>query len=368
MTLTTLSCAPQAEDTSVVAQVALLVRELAQLAGTGCLVEGPDGALITHYLVCHDVPPTVVRSLVTGQLRPLHETLCQRRATGCLPSGPVVEGLLGEDGPAVAHLVLREGIGTVWLLLDEGDALRLEHVADTAERLRVVLAATWQGMVGSSLRAWLDGVPGVELPEPLRSSSRLWLVGTPDASAVSRGLPRHLPALASGAYVLVGGSAATRSVQVAAAVERALPDGRGAVSVELTGDVDVAAARAALDVASDAAPAGRCVPLGDVRGAVVARCVGEALDSLPDLGADPLALLEAYDERRGSSLVCTLRAWLDGFGDAPTVAQSLGVHANTLRYRLGRIQEITGVDLRHDPIGRLELHVRLVVHPARGPR
>jgi hypothetical protein len=368
MSLTTLSCAPHGEDSSVVAQVALLVKELARTAGTGCLVEGPDGRLLTHHLQRHDVSSTVVQALVTGEVRPLHESLCRRRATGCLPSGPVVEGLLGEDGPAVAHLVLREGIGTVWLLLEEGNALRLEHVADAAERLRVVLAATWEGMEGSSLRAWLDGVPGVDLPEPLRSASRLWLVGTPDASAVARSLPHHLAARASGPYLLVGGSAATRSAQVAAAVERVLPGGYGAVSVELTDTLDVSVAREALDVARDVAPDGRCVSLGDVRGSVVVRRMGEALDGLPDLGADPLALLEAYDVRRGSNLVGTLRAWLDGFGDAPTVAQSLGVHANTLRYRLGRIQEITGVDLRHDPIGRLELHARLIVHVAKSPR
>ena len=35
------------------------------------------------------------------------------------------------------------------------------------------------------------------------------------------------------------------------------------------------------------------------------------------------------------------------------------VHQNTLRYRLRRIQEITGIDLRNDSAGRLELHLRL---------
>lgn len=362
MTLTTLVHAGDREDSSVVAQVALLVKELAGVAGTGCLVEGPDGRLITHHLDRHDVAATVVQALVTGELRPLHETLCGRRATGCLPSGPVVEGRLGEEGTAVAHLVLRDGIGTVWLLLAPGRQLRLEHVADTVERLRGLLAATWEGMEGSSLRAWLDGVPGSDLPEPLRSAPRLWLVGTSEAAAVARAVSTQLAARASGTYVLIGTAAGTKPVQVAAAVERALPAGCGAVLVEVT---DPVPAREMLDVSRGTAPAGRCVSLGDVRSAVVARRLGQALDSLPDLGRDPLALLEAYDCRRGSQLVPTLRAWLDGFGDAPAVAQVLGVHANTLRYRLGRIQEITGVDLRHDALGRLELHLRLVAHLTR---
>ena len=271
MTLSTLSRTGEGEDdTSVVAQVSLLVKELSRIAGTGCLVEGPDGRLLTHHLERHDVPPTVVQALVTGELCALHQGLCRRRATGCLPSGPVVESLLAEDGPPVAHLVLREGIGIVWLLLKAGRALSLEEVAEPAERLRVVLAATWEGMEGSSLRAWLDGVPGVELPEPLRSSRRLWLVGTPDPAAVSRGVAPQLAARASGQYVVIGGSSATRSEQVAAAVERSLPDGCGAVLMALTG-TDLSTAREALDVARSAAPAGRCVPLRDVRGAVVAR-------------------------------------------------------------------------------------------------
>lgn len=367
MTLNTLSRAGEgADDTSVVAQVSLLVKDLAGIAGTGCLVEGPDGQLLTHHLHRHDVPPTVVQALVTGELRPLHQALCRRRATGCLPSGPVVEGRLEDDGPGVAHLVLREGVGTVWLLLDR--ELVLADVADVAERLRVALATTWEGMEGSSLRAWLNCVQGAELPEPLRSSARLWLVGTPDAAAVSRGLARHLVARASGHYVVIGSSAATCSVHVAAAVERTLPDGCAAVAVELADGVDLAVARDALDAASGAAPAGRCVSLADVRGAVVARRLSEALESLPELGPDPLSLLEAYDGRRGLSFVATLHAWLDGFGDASTVARALGVHVNTLRYRLGRIQEITGVDLQHDPVGRLELHLRLVGQLARSRR
>lgn len=360
LTLTTLSCADDREDTSVVAQVARLVKELASISGIGCLVEGPDGRLIAHHLDRHDVPPTVVQALVTGELRALHKSLHGRRASGCLPTGPVVEGRLGEEGPPVAHLVLREGMGTVWLLLAPGHQLLLEDVAEAVERLRALLAATWEGKEGSSLRAWLDGVPGSVLPEPLRSAPRLWLVGTVEAAAVARAVSSHLPARASGAYVLIGTSAGTKPVQVAVAVERALPADCGAVFVQVS---DLQLAREALDVARGAAPAGRCVSLGEVRGTVIARRVGEAIDSLPDLGRDPLALLDAYDGRRGSQLVPTLRAWLDGFGDAPVVARALRVHANTLRYRLGRIQEITGVDLRHDPLGRLELHARLLAHP-----
>ena len=343
------------EDASVVAQVSGLVRELAALAGTGCLVEGPDGRLLGHHLEQHDVAAVVVQALVTGRLGPLHDALQDRRVAGRLPSGPVVEGRLGQDGPTVVQLALREGIGTAWLLVDGTCARLLELAAEPAERLRLLLAATWEGMEGSSLRAWLEGEPDAVLPDALRGASRLWLVATPDAAVVGRAL--RLTARACGSYLVVGTTAATTAAQVAAAVEAALPAGSSGLVVEL---VDPVAAAAALDAARGSAPHDRCVPLDDVRSEVVARRIAAALETLPDLGPDPLARLVAYDGRRGSALVPTLRAWLDGFGDAPSVAQLLGVHANTLRYRLGRIQEITGVDLRQDAAGRLELHLRLL--------
>jgi DNA-binding PucR family transcriptional regulator len=37
--------------------------------------------------------------------------------------------------------------------------------------------------------------------------------------------------------------------------------------------------------------------------------------------------------------------YLEHFGDATATATALGLHASTLRYRLRRIQKISGVDL-----------------------
>ena len=56
------------------------------------------------------------------------------------------------------------------------------------------------------------------------------------------------------------------------------------------------------------------------------------------------ALLD-YDEMRGAELVPTLGAYLEGGQNYAHAAHTLGVHRNTLRYRLGRISEISGHDL-----------------------
>lgn len=59
----------------------------------------------------------------------------------------------------------------------------------------------------------------------------------------------------------------------------------------------------------------------------------------------PLARLAAYDTEHEASLVATLRAWLDAFGDVNRAAAATHVHPNTFRYRLRRVREVGDLDL-----------------------
>lgn len=76
------------------------------------------------------------------------------------------------------------------------------------------------------------------------------------------------------------------------------------------------------------------------------------LDDHPHLRHEKLDKLHALDTNRGTSYIITLRAYLDSFGDIPQAAKFLNVHPTTLRYRLRRIRELTGLDI-HDPDDRL---------------
>jgi DNA-binding PucR family transcriptional regulator len=58
-----------------------------------------------------------------------------------------------------------------------------------------------------------------------------------------------------------------------------------------------------------------------------------------------LGPVTAYDERHHAELVPTLRAFLDCNGSWSACAARLYVHVNTVRYRIGRIEELTGRDL-----------------------
>jgi DNA-binding PucR family transcriptional regulator len=69
------------------------------------------------------------------------------------------------------------------------------------------------------------------------------------------------------------------------------------------------------------------------------------LTANPDLIDPRVAELGDYDSAHGTELVSSVRAYLDTFGDVRAAATGLHIHPNTLRYRLRRAHELTGLDL-----------------------
>jgi DNA-binding PucR family transcriptional regulator len=67
-----------------------------------------------------------------------------------------------------------------------------------------------------------------------------------------------------------------------------------------------------------------------------------------------LGLLLEYDRAHRADLVPTLRAFLACSGAWTKCAEELHIHVNTLRYRIQRIEQMTGRDL-----GRLDARVDL---------
>jgi GAF domain-containing protein len=66
-----------------------------------------------------------------------------------------------------------------------------------------------------------------------------------------------------------------------------------------------------------------------------------------------------YDRRRHSSLLDTLERYLSERRSVIESARALFIHPNTLRQRLARIEELTGVELDHDDLLSLELAIKL---------
>jgi sugar diacid utilization regulator/GAF domain-containing protein len=83
-------------------------------------------------------------------------------------------------------------------------------------------------------------------------------------------------------------------------------------------------------------------------------------DALRRFAATVLQDVEAHEERYGGDLLATLRAWLSAGCSTAAAADALVVHRNTVTYRLGRIEQLTGCTLRDSSV-RLELQLALTI-------
>jgi hypothetical protein len=168
---------------------------------------------------------------------------------------------------------------------------------------------------------------------------------------------------------LPGGHEHERSIELAEkivrGVESVTPDRLTAgIGMPVASVADVPrsrrAAEQALRVLAQRGGTARVVHIGDVRAHAV-------LLNLLDLASEQAALREgrledllAADRDNAEQHRETLRAYLDCSGNVARAAQRLGVHPNTLRYRVRRLVELSGLDL-DDPDERLitEFQLRL---------
>jgi len=79
-----------------------------------------------------------------------------------------------------------------------------------------------------------------------------------------------------------------------------------------------------------------------------------------DSTIDAVVTLAQYDAERGASLVQTLEEYLRRHGNISSTSEALYVHPNTLRQRLRRIADLTGLDLRRDDWLMIEIAVKMV--------
>jgi sugar diacid utilization regulator len=85
-----------------------------------------------------------------------------------------------------------------------------------------------------------------------------------------------------------------------------------------------------------------------------------APDALRRFTATVLQRVEAHEERHGGDLLATLRAWLSAGCSTAAAAEALVVHRNTVTYRLGRVEQLTGRSLRENSV-RLEFQLALTI-------
>ncbi len=79
-----------------------------------------------------------------------------------------------------------------------------------------------------------------------------------------------------------------------------------------------------------------------------------------DATVDAVGKLAEYDTQRGAQLLATLEEFLRRHGSISATSEALYVHPNTLRQRLRRIAELSGLDLRRDDWLAIEIAVKMV--------
>ncbi|HEY3751856.1 MAG TPA: helix-turn-helix domain-containing protein [Pseudonocardiaceae bacterium] len=79
---------------------------------------------------------------------------------------------------------------------------------------------------------------------------------------------------------------------------------------------------------------------------------------LEQVGMRKLAVLDHFPDRQRLRLANTLFAWLRTNGNIKEIAEKLGVHPQTVRYRMRQLQEALG-DQLHDPDARFEMEASL---------
>ncbi|MFI6350030.1 PucR family transcriptional regulator [Streptomyces sp. NPDC050560] len=380
-----------------------LVDEISALIGAPATLENRDFGLIAFGAQDIDeagaaLDPVRTRSILTrrstADVRAWFEGFGIARATGpvrippgpetgvnrgriCLPvrHGGVVLGYVwlldGDPGPTAGQLSeameVAGRIGT--LLADEERA-----GADLSRELRAVLTAEpgWrQDMELAALRTGLG--PGAEGPHTL-----LCVVPWPSADPGDAPSVRTVPGAAAlctvpwgvarqGLAVLMrlpGHEVLAPAVTAAERLRAAAPGGGagrrdaghvaagiGAARAGLAGLGDtwreaVAAARAAL--AEDRFwPVARWAEIGPYR----------LLTALPGTLEDDEAVRGLLEPAHGD-LARTAEVYLDCAGQAGRSAAALGIHRQTLYYRLSRVEQLTGLDLNEGE-DRLLLHMAL---------
>ncbi|WP_059011284.1 PucR family transcriptional regulator [Streptomyces specialis] len=244
--------------------------------------------------------------------------------------------------------------------------------AEIAARLRVAAPVLVPGLPDPPCVRWQVVVARLEWPDAGPATS---------TGAAGRGLLEELltdvPAPGAGAAVAHGGGEAVALVPVPPAgeasgdggggrgvlnAETVLGPGRDVLAAGLGGDgrltLGVSAAvpsadglRGALEEARHALRVAAARP-GRVSGAGHDELASHVLllPFVPDdvrraFTARLLEPLRAYDRRHRAELVPTLEAFLAADGPWTRCAARLHLHVNTLRYRIGRVERLTGRDL-----------------------
>lgn len=222
-------------------------------------------------------------------------------------------------------------------LLD-GDVDAAEHLWESAAVLKLPRTASYVVVTAECPSPGADALPGIEAALTRKNVTSAWRVDRDHQD---------------GLVALAPGFAADRLDEVLAE----LAQGRVGVSSTFARVDGAPQARREARVAASAATPGTAEVLRYDEHPLAVLLSGTP-EGAASLAAGVLGpVLELPDEDR-QLLLDTARTWLAAAGSTSAAAKQLHVHRNTVRYRLRRLEELTGRDLGQ-PVPAAELHVAL---------
>jgi len=137
---------------------------------------------------------------------------------------------------------------------------------------------------------------------------------------------------------------------------------RAAISYTSTQPADLPSMRSQIDDILRVTMADSDLPavakLDDVHARVLLAHVADELIREPMLKHPGIEAMLAYDLENKTNYADSVTAWLDAVGDIALAAESLFIHANTLRYRLRRVKDLFNITL-DNPDDRLAVWMQL---------
>ena len=374
-----------------------LADSLAGQVGGATLIVGRRDDVLAYSRTAEPTDPTHARTILGRRLpKEFHEYLSSTGLFAHLEHSDEPVFVPGNRAGGTGRMITaaragRRLLGSVWVLADEpltgpaSDALAAGAQTVALHLLRSQASADLERQVEAELVAQLlDGTADAGT-----LASRL---GLPQhglrvvAVRAQRGGDRHAALLLAFERITsgFGWSRPGRSTLTENTVYTLLPADKAAAARSwldalvsaLPGDsvvhAGISATAAVTELTAARHEADECLALGERSGPGPAAAYDESWDEvvldrlrtaagfgrLPHRG--PVAELRDHDSRHGTRYLATLRAWLHAQGDPVAAGAGLGVHENTVRYRLRRMAEITELPL-DDPAKRLAMIVELAI-------
>lgn len=368
-----------------------LARWISGRTNAAVTIEDRDSRVIAYAVGANDVDTIRNQTILRGAVPAWRVE--RLMATGFLPavwrSDDVVVRDAEDEDPARMVIALKaenETLGTIWAALDaETDRVELRRLllevrqSAAAMLLREVHRELYERQLQESALADLlangaqPGVPAALLG--LRRDARYTVVALGEDDASAQSVMFHIKMSRTGTKPVRLGTEllvvvpaeedeadeAALAVTLAAHLKRAAGAHAGPVVVgPIVGSLpelhtSATVARQILDAAAlspvPTAPGNGPAVLtaADVRDALILIQVADQLAPIADTVTAPLQALYRHDVEHGTRFVQTVAAVLAHPGNLAEAARELGIHANSLRYRLQRISAVSGIDLHSAP-------------------